>query len=228
MHDSIKEADMMAIGSILPRVEKSKRFGFLPRRMHVWGAGTNQRDLSISGRHYYHAVRGEKSLIQLQGEHKNVAFGDPGLLVSLMAEKCKPSNHKKLGLIPHYIDKEHKNLSVFMQNKSSKIIDVYDHPEKVISEIRRCEFIISSSMHGLIIADAFGIPNVRVVLRESDLDSYKFEDYYSIYDGVGNEFISAFDDNVKEFVNIDYESIFDDYNRLRKKSDLNKLNSVKQ
>ena len=183
--------------------------------MHVWGAGTNKIDIKISGRHFYHAVRGKESLKQIDCVNKDLALGDPGLLASLMSERCTPSNCKRLGIIPHYLDKENKRLSAFLQNKSSKIIDVYDHPEKVISEIRGCDFIISSSMHGLIISDAFGIPNIRAAFREEDLDSYKIKDYYSIYNIDKPSLLSVCtDSSAKEILNIDYELLFGDYERL--------------
>jgi len=38
----INRAEMMAIGSILPRERKAKRF-FLPHRLHIWGAGDGVR-----------------------------------------------------------------------------------------------------------------------------------------------------------------------------------------
>lgn len=178
------------------------------------GAGTNNKNLKISGRHFYHAVRGKESLKQIDSVNENLALGDPGLLVTLMSERCKPSNYKRLGIVPHYLDKDNKNLSSFLQNKSSKIIDVYDHPEKVISEIRGCDFIISSSMHGLIISDAFGIPNIRVAFREEDLDSYKVKDYYSLYNIDNPGLLSVLkDSNAKKLSNIDYDLLFGNYER---------------
>ena len=41
---------------------------------------------------------------------------------------------------------------------------------------------MSSAMHGLIAADAMGIPNVRLVLSDRILGGdYKFTDYYSAF-----------------------------------------------
>lgn len=209
---SIKKADMMAIGSILPRLDKSKKFKVLTRKMHVWGAGTNTRNILIPGKHYYHAVRGKYSLSQINNSSAEVALGDPGLLAVLLSDKCKPANPKRLGVIPHFLDKNNsKILEILTSEPSSKIIDVYDKPEKVISEVRGCDFILSSSMHGLIMADAFEIPNVRAVFRPDDINSFKFEDYYSIYDDVEPSMI---DFSSKESSStLDYDVVKENYTR---------------
>ena len=65
------------------------------------------------------------------------------------------------------------DLAIFM---SSKIQGV------TITEIAQSEMILSSSLHGLIIADAFRIPNKRIYFTEAPLGSgIKFDDYYSAY-----------------------------------------------
>ena len=48
----------------------------------------------------------------------------------------------------------------------------------------QCEYIISSAMHGLIAADALGIPNIQLVASDRLIGGmYKFNDYYSSYSG---------------------------------------------
>src|SRR5690606_32571185 len=49
----------------------------------------------------------------------------------------------------------------------------------VLSEVLQCDFILSSSMHGLIIADAFSIPNRRIQFSSGIISDLKFDDYYS-------------------------------------------------
>ena len=70
-----------------------------------------------------------------------------------------------------------------------KVIDVNRPPFDVVRDISTCEAIVSSSLHGLIVADALEIPNVRVSfhgrLKGGD---FKFEDYAS---GVGRGDIAA-------------------------------------
>ena len=58
----------------------------------------------------------------------------------------------------------------------------------MIDEICSCNYIISSSLHGLILADAYGIPNLWISVSDKvkGVDC-KFADYFS---GVGREFVS--------------------------------------
>ena len=80
---------------------------------------------------------------------------------------------------------EIKKLSERYKNKII-LISPLNSPRKVVRSIKKCEYIISSSLHGLIIADAFNIPNRRWVDRKTmpDIDFYnrKFWDYYSSID----------------------------------------------
>jgi len=182
VYSPVDRADLMAIGSILSRERKAKRF-FIPRRMHIWGTGTEAEGRSFSGRHYYHAVRGVKTLEQIKGLKSTPALGDPGLLVSeYWSGRTVPEKKYKLGFIPHYVDKGHPFVSFLGSMPGVKLIDVYWGVDDVLRSVLSCDFIISSSMHGLIVADSFGIPSRRVRLSKDKISDYKFEDYYT---GVG-------------------------------------------
>ena len=134
------------------------------------------------------AVRGRltKSAMRL-GE--SVGLGDPGLLSGRLISK---KNDKKwtLGIIPHQIDQNSKitaELQKRLEMETSetdirvKLISTRQMPKDVIEDICACEYVVSSSLHGLVIADAFGIPNARVRLSEK-IGDFKFQDYYSAYD----------------------------------------------
>ena len=67
--------------------------------------------------------------------------------------------------------------------ENAKFINVKDDPIAVLTEIAQCRCILSSSLHGLIAADSFHIPNLHIVFSDRPLgDGYKFDDYYSAYD----------------------------------------------
>jgi len=176
----LSRADLMAIGTILIRERKARFLGF-KRKIHVWGSGCGHEDESFSGRHYYHAVRGAETLRRIEGNVGPVALGDPGLLAPLLLKKVVAKRYK-IGFIPHYVDKSLPAVVDFIEkNKEVHFIDVHKPPIQVIEEIAACEFVISSSMHGLIVADAFKVPNVRVKLSARIKSELKYDDYYSAF-----------------------------------------------
>lgn len=177
----VHKAEMMAIGSIMPREQKARRF-LLPRRLHIWGTGTDAPGLSFSARHYYHAVRGVKTLAQVAGLRSSPALGDPGLLAAQWwAGRAKPGKRYRVGLIPHYVDRDNPYVQQAAKLPGVKLIDVFWPVEEVLRAVQACDFILSSSMHGLIVADAFAVPNRRLVLSTGMISDYKFLDYYSAF-----------------------------------------------
>ena len=190
VHAEPHEADMIAIGSILSRERKARKF-FFRRRLHIWGSGTDKMSRSFWGRHYYHAVRGEITRSQITGPARTLALGDPGLLVDRWWEgKTRPEKRYRLGIIPHFVDQQDKRVKDLAKLQGSRVIDVFAPVEEVVREIQRCDFILSSSMHGLIVADAFGIPNRRMPFSSGKISDLKFDDYYSAF-GIGNPGIVA-------------------------------------
>ena len=65
--------------------------------------------------------------------------------------------------------------------ENAKFINVKDDPIAVLTEIAQCRCILSSSLHGLIAADSFHIPNLHIVFSDRPLgDGYKFDDYLRV------------------------------------------------
>lgn len=129
-------------------------------------------------------------------------LGDCGLLAKLVF----PNNIAKkfkIGIVPHFTDIDNlsiKRLSQKFQG-SVTIISPLGNPRTVIKKIKECRHIISSSLHGLIIADAFGIPTRRWVDRKTmpdiEFHDYKFEDYYSAIDFHENPIILTGDETIE-------------------------------
>jgi len=98
------------------------------------------------------AVRGPLTAKGLKGDF---ALGDPGLLADELVQL--EDKQYDLGVIPHWTDHTLEFDKRFLKY-NPKIIRVGDDPLEVIREIGRCKKIVSSSLHGIILADAFGIP----------------------------------------------------------------------
>jgi len=59
----------------------------------------------------------------------------------------------------------------------------YEKWTDFIDEICSCDFVISSSLHGLIIAEAYGIPSQWVEFG-TYVDGWEFK-YYDFYESIG-------------------------------------------
>lgn len=178
----IANADMIAIGTILAKEAKAKKF-LMKRRLHVWGSGCGQDEERFDNRHYYNAVRGRETLRRIrQPVSSNVALGDPGLLAEMLIGR--PAEKKyEIGFVPHYVDQGLPIIREILNlGRRIRLIDVFAPPLEVLKEIASCRHVISSSLHGLVVADAFAVPNIRVRLSSGVIDELKFDDYYSVFD----------------------------------------------
>lgn len=85
----------------------------------------------------------------------SIVLADPGLLADeLVGYQNKIYN---LGLVPHWTDMT-LEIDPRFTKYNPKIIRVSDDPLEVVRQIGQCKKIVSSSLHGIIVADAFGIP----------------------------------------------------------------------
>lgn len=104
-------------------------------------------------------------------------FGDPGLLLSrVFPQNARAATHR-IGLIPHFVD-----LPAFRDIDLAdgvRLIDVTQPVEKVAAAIASCEATISSSLHGLIVSHAYGVPSMWCKSVEPiHGDDSKFYDHY--------------------------------------------------
>lgn len=108
---------------------------------------------------------------------KEFVMGDPGLLVSDLIEL--PAKQHKLGLVPHWSDVELEHRPEF-KPFNPLIIRVGDEPLEVLRQIASCEKIVSSSLHGIITADSFGIPRrvEQFARSKHEGGDFKFRDYH--------------------------------------------------
>lgn len=173
-------ADLSAIGSILDPLERWKN----PRRPFAWGSGFIKEGPRWSGRPIRPvAVRGELSAERVAHlADEPLALGDPGLLVRrLYPELLHVAKRYPVSLIPHISETFDPAVREAQDALPAlHVIDVRADPRQVLEEIAATSVVLSSSLHGLICADALEVPNVWVPLT-GDLGGgdYKFRDYYS-------------------------------------------------
>ena len=167
---SKKRAYLMAIGSIMSYTQPKAK---------VWGSGIIARKIEFDNAQFC-AVRGplsRKRVLEL-GYTCPKIYGDPALLLPHFYKGDIKKTHK-IGIIPHYVDYD-TIIDWYSDDSHVKVIDLLtDDILQTTDEILACDRIISSSLHGVIVAQAYGIPAVWV--RFSDKlsgDNVKFEDYF--------------------------------------------------
>ncbi|MFN4129956.1 MAG: polysaccharide pyruvyl transferase family protein [Paracoccaceae bacterium] len=125
------------------------------------------------------AVRGKLTIKELSLPADTLT-GDPGIL----SARYFPKSPRKFrwGVVPHYSHRNSKEIKAAVKATKAKLIDATDPVEKVLSEISSCDAIISSSLHGLIVADSYGVPCAWLNKKSHGDHTFKFADYCS---GVG-------------------------------------------
>jgi pyruvyltransferase len=136
------------------------------------------------------AIRGNFSLQRfikngIKVTSNNIIFADPAILFPLIFKLDKnniPNKFYNLCIIPHYVDKKNFLIQKKIKVNNSLILNIEDNPYKFVNSLLQCKRVISSSLHGLIISDSFGIPNMRIIISERIIGGdFKFKDYYSAY-----------------------------------------------
>lgn len=86
-----------------------------------------------------------------------------------------------MGIVPHFSDTElvARFKAIIPPQHSIRVIHPSGDPLTVLKEIGACHRIVTSSLHGMIVADAFGIPRRVEYTPKMDKDGgdFKFRDY---------------------------------------------------
>lgn len=137
-----------------------------------------------------YSVRGPKTedLIRkncdVQG---SIGHGDPGFLIPSLFPQYQKKTPKKqkqeakprICFVPHFQDKDYAELK---QLPAKDVIAVKNKWQPVVDAIHNCDYVASSSLHGIIIAIAIGIPTMWFQFPEGETSktegSFKYLDFY--------------------------------------------------
>jgi hypothetical protein len=186
VHRAPKEAQLAGVGSIIE---------FLPDSYDgaVWGSGLiDARPRALPAATFL-AARGHHTR-ELVGGSDAIAVGDPGILVERHVKR--PKVRWKLGVVPHGHHRSHEGIASFVSRGADQlhVVNVHQRAHTAVREIASCAVVLTTSLHGLVTADSFGIPAVWTLL-EPPLEGgdFKFRDYESVVTPGQTRFI-AFDD----------------------------------
>ena len=202
---SRKSKILFAVGSII---------GLAKENCIVWGSGITFATDFIIPSIDIRAVRGPltlKRMVECGCQTDHVKMGDPGLLLPLIFPVQKKKSYK-VGVIAHNNDfpfvrrllkeKESEILLISLKTKSQTV-------ESITEMICSCERIVSTSLHGLIVSHAYGIPALRLASDNIPGDGSKYADYFL---SVGIEPYEPLPmSSLLEILNGDVKSFFDHY-----------------
>jgi pyruvyltransferase len=163
------DARLLSIGSIMHHSRNGDT---------VWGTGVNGKTLDVpfTVRELdVRAVRGPLTQKYLAGHGIQAPsiFGDPGLLLGALFGRerfARNATARDVLVIPNLNDYEksddHDGSTISPQSELSRCLEA----------IASSTFVTGSSLHAIIVAEAFGIP-ARLIQSESEPD-FKYRDYY--------------------------------------------------
>ncbi|MFO1400594.1 MAG: polysaccharide pyruvyl transferase family protein [Steroidobacteraceae bacterium] len=177
----------LVVGSIL---------GTADSHAQVWGSGfIREGEQVLDAPRAIHAVRGPLTRGQLlkAGIPCPEIYGDPALLLPHFFNPEVPITHD-VGLIPHVVDKQNSWIEEHRNTPGVRVIDVEGDIWDFVRAVKSCRAVLSSSLHGLICADAYGIPNAWIQLSNGLIGGeFKFRDYrLSIGDGEPSALTAAY------------------------------------
>lgn len=183
---NLAHAQVVSVGSVLEHIPPTWG-GYILGSGRLLSSG-----LSVAGGYEGKRIRLTKSkIISLRGPLSarglsgcsKITFGDPGLL----ADELVGPQEKiyDLGILPHWSDKELVPRFQAMNIKGRiKILKPTSNPLTVVRQIGQCRRLVTSSLHGIIVADAFGNTPRRLELASSlsnktEGGDFKFRDYHA-------------------------------------------------
>ncbi len=190
-------AKIVGIGSHLGELQRAnsidrraRQFLMSWNKTYVWSTGFLNSETNKEASFYklnieFCALRGDLSkqrVERLTGKKLNICLADGGLLTERLFKNKIPTRYS-IGIIPHYKEKDESIFGIMKeQYRNATIIDLTVDPMEVYKKIASCEYILSTSLHGLIMADSFGIPNLHIhVTNKMKGDGFKYADYYSAF-----------------------------------------------
>lgn len=165
-----RDAALVGVGSLLE---------FLPGDWAgaIWGTGLMEDAAHPLPAATVLAVRGPLTAERL-GLREEPLFGDPGILVSRRIPR--PASDGRIAVVPHGHHRSHAGLARLtgQAGDAARTVNVHQRARTAVREIAAARVVVTTSLHGLITADAYGIPAVWTTLDPPlGGGDFKFRDY---------------------------------------------------
>lgn len=153
----------------------------------IWGTGIMKDDFKghwyekywyANHRHLdIRAVRGPltRDIYLRLGHQCPEVYGDPGILMPLIYQPKTVEKKKDYMIIPQYVTET--EVRKYFPDDMIISMNTNDY-QSVIGKIVSCKKVYSSSLHGIILAEAYGVPAVFFRGVQAVID-FKYQDYYA-------------------------------------------------
>jgi len=166
-----KTKHLYAVGSIIG-------FGF--QNATIWGSGILSLPASFGNRQKYNhflrkldirLVRGPQTreFLIKKGYRCPEKYGDPAVLMPLIYTPQKAEIKKDYMVVLHK--------DTYIENENAVSMATTDY-KAFIDKIANSKKVISSSLHGIILAEVYGVPAVLLEDTPTRESMFKFDDYY--------------------------------------------------
>jgi pyruvyltransferase len=151
--------------------------GLAGARADVWGSGVMRRDDVLDPAARFHAVRGPltREAALRSGARCPDVYGDPGWLVPRLLPRPRHPGGP-VGYVAHL--SQVAGARRLLPHRW-RLIDVRQPVEEFVDDLTSCSLIVSTSLHGIILAHAYGLPAVWAEAGRLPMgDGTKFHDHY--------------------------------------------------
>lgn len=188
-----KHKKLLAIGSLIDRESAYSD-------SDIWGSGCLQQNALTKIKYFpigryikqlfspksrVHAVRGplSRKLLVDAGFFVPEVYGDPAILTPIFYQP-RSTLSNDIGVILHQTH-ETPEAAQIIKRMGLRLISIYregdNEIEEFIDEVASCRKVFSTSLHGVIIAQAYGVPAqwLRIANQPIHADEeFKFHDYF--------------------------------------------------
>jgi hypothetical protein len=173
-----RKKHLLAIGSLIHCAN---------RQSEIWGTGVMHPAMPLGDIRpdAVHALRGKLTHAALRKAGVAVGdapLGDPAFLMdAAMAARPAAARRFEIGLAAHYSDRKLPWVVENLRRPEIADLDVRRDPADFLARLLECRTVVSSALHGLILAEALGVPNVWVELSDRVVgEGFKFRDWFSL------------------------------------------------
>lgn len=180
----IKSADVVGVGSLMQAVVRAGSTAT------IFGTGSRDGAVMDRPRGRVVSVRGPKTAAVL--EAPDLPLGDPALAIQALT----PRSRRTTGpvVLPHFrVFGTREGASEVRRLKSMgfRIVLPNAHPLRVADAIARADYVLTSSLHGLIFANGLG-REVRLISFEGVQaePDFKYDDHLGVF-GLASDFLKS-------------------------------------